>query len=263
MSVKLLARIALIVTAFVVFCVASPVFAKKPAKQPVSKSMAVKSRASARKPVIPLGMSFCSSDLGRIVVGNQAGVLKIYASDHHGVVFTKDAPNTDMTGVDGTIWAPLADKHRQAIFQAVNIRDQEVGDVSKALIVHYRALPALTAVAMLGVIGSIPDEHQLSFTTAGEIRHFLASLLKTEKDVSVRRQAVLALALCAEVDEPAVQDVIAFMTQSHNAWETFTTRQFFEYHKDQIRNLPTVPQLRREVLTSGNPYAMEIANLLD
>ncbi len=213
--------------------------------------------------VVQLGASFTSNDLKRIVVGNQAGILKIYNADHSSVVFIKDAKGIDMVGIDGVLWAPLTDAHRTAIFGALNIADSEMVAVSHALIKNFNEIPKLQALAMLGVIGSIPDEKVLPDDASEHIRQFLAGLLTSQKNVVLRRQAVLSLALCDETDEATVQSVIAFMTQSHNAWETFTTRQFFQYHKDYIRSLPGSAGLVQEVQASGNPYASDIAALFN
>jgi hypothetical protein len=239
---------------------------KKPVTTANAKSgLGAKPAAPARKPSktpIPLGERFMSTDLERIFVGNQAGILKVYNASKV-VVFKKDAAGTDMEGVDGIQWAPLADKHRTAILGALNIGDGEVASVSAKVISNYRSLPqGRNAVALLGLIGSIPGQ-RLPAASGTQIRQFLSGLLASEKDVSVRRQAVLALALCADTDESTVRSVITFMTASHNAWETFTTRQFFEYHRDEIRAMSSAVEIKRLLGTSGNPYSADIVSLLN
>jgi hypothetical protein len=236
--------------------------AKKPAAATQAGLGKKKPAAPAPKPAptpIQLGATFSSTDFARLFVGNQAGLLKIYTPDHKSVVFIKDAEGTDMVGVDGTMWAPVAEKHRKAIFEALGINESEVGDIADKIITHYKELPLPRhAIAILGIIGSMPKE-QLTPERSTQIREFLTGLLASEKNVAIRRQAVLALALCAETDEPTVKSVITFMTASHNAWETFTTRQFFEYHKDYIRSLPDAIELRQLLEASGNPYSDDIA----
>lgn len=228
--------------------------AAKPKPAPPSKPAPV---------VVPLGATFTSADLDRIFVGNQAGVLKVYAADKKTVVFTKDAPGTDMKGVDGTQWAPLNDGHRTAILGALGIGDTEVQTVARGIIAKFPSIrPQRTGVAILGVIGSHPAA-RLDSATGVEIRRFLGELLSSQKDVSMRRQAVLALALCATTDADTARSVVKFMASSTNAWETFTTRQYFEYHKDLIRSLPEAPEIRRSLETSGNPYASDIVKLLN
>lgn len=226
----------------------------KPAPKPAPKPLAAP---------VALGASFTSVDLDRIFVGNQAGVLKIYDKDKKTVLFTKDAPGTDMKGVDGTQWAPITDVHRTAIFGALGIGGAETAEVARKLVASYRSVKGQRmTIALLGVIGSTPDPG-LGADVAGEIRTFLGGLLASEKDVSVRRQAVLALALCATTDATAANQVVTFMKSSSNAWETFTTRQYFEYHKDRIRSLPEALEIRKGLEASDNPYAPDIVKLLN
>lgn len=246
--------------------VAAPA-AKKPAPAKTGGALggAKPAPKPAPKPIgtpVALGATFTSVDLDRIFVGNQAGVLKIYDKDKKSVLFTKDAPGTDMKGVDGTQWAPLTDVHRAAIFGALGIGGTETSEVARKLIASYRSVKGQRmTIALLGVIGSTPDPG-LAPDVAGQIRTFLAGLLASEKDVSVRRQAVLALALCATTDATTAKQVVAFMASSKNAWETFTTRQYFEYHKDRLRSLPEAIEIRKGLEASGNPYAPDIVKLL-
>jgi len=79
------------------------------------------------------------------------------------------------------------------------------------------------------------------------------------KSVIVRRQAVLSLALLRDVDARCVDSVVAFMGRSHNAWETFTTKQFFEYHRAFVQSLPQAASVRARLQDSGNPYGPDIA----
>ena len=253
---------------------AAPASKKAPPKKPApatGKSSGALGGGTTPKPapkptpqVVALGAAFTSADLDRVFVGNQAGVLKIYDKDKKTVLFVKDANGTDMRGVDGTQWAPIADKHRTAIFTALGIGDAEAVAVARKIIDVFPSIKnGRSAVAVLGVLGSLSGERLPAAEGVG-IRRFLSGLLESQKkDVSMRRQTVLALALCAETDADTVNAVVRFMGDSHNAWETFTTRQFFEYHKDRTRSLPEAVDIRQRIEASGNPYAADIAKLLN
>lgn len=205
---------------------------------------------------VPLGTHFTSSDLARVTIGNQAGILKIVGADGQ-VLFMKDAPNVSMQGIDGTLWAPVSEKHREAIFKALCIEPGEVGAVAQAIMRNFERLRRAEAIALLGVLGSVPDAHVSSV----DIRRFLAQRLQGG-DVRTHRLAVLSLALDDEMDYETVDCVLDFLQGSHNAWETFTTQQFFEYHRAWLRACPQASQVCRRVEASGNPYAPQILSLL-
>lgn len=214
------------------------------------------------KPIpIQLGAHLTSEDLARIAVGNQAGILKIVSADGARVLFIKDAPNVSMRGIDGVAWAPLNNAHRRAILEALVIGDDEVDAITCAMLDHFGRLYPREAVALLGALGSIPDR-RMSRPTQGRLRGFLASLLERSTDVRVHRLAVLSLALVNQVDEATVSHVIDFMSASHNAWETFTTQQFFAYHRGFIHASPRGPEMLRRIEASGNPYVPDILAVL-
>jgi hypothetical protein len=253
-----------IFTLLLVLGLCAPLLAATPVKKPAPKPAAKKpvAKKPAPKAIVILGKNFTSLDLDRMFVGNQAGILKIFTNDKKGVLFVKDAPNTDMKGIDGTLWAPVTDRHRNEILAALGIPDSELVNVSNNLMKHFSKLKKREAIAVLGLIGSLPDG-RLADTQASTISDFLESLLKKEKDVIVRRQATLSLALLDEVDDATVLAVVDFMKSSANAWETFTTKQFFEYHLKYIRSRPSLGTIRERVTASGNPYSEAIAGMLD
>lgn len=227
-------------------------WAAAPARKPVA------ARPAAKPVTVPLSGRVASTDLARIFVGNQAGVLKIYGRDRKTVLFVKDAPGVDMVGIDGIMWARLEERHRTAIFTALEIRDDELGGLAAAIMRHFPKLQQTQAVALLGVIGSVRDG-RLAPGTAVEIRRFLEKQMAGNKNVVVRRQAVLSLGLLASIDLQTVESMLAFMARSRNAWETFTTKQFFEYHREFVRGIPGV---RDRVHATGNPYSADIAAAL-
>jgi len=221
-------------------------------------------RAAFGKPIehrsaeasIPLGKHLTSRDLARVTIGNQAGILNIVAADAE-LGFMKDAPNVSMQGIDGTLWAPVSDRHREAIFKALRIEPAEVGDVAQAIMRSFERLRRAEAIALLGVLASVPDDN----VSSAEVRRFLAQRLQGG-DVRTHRLAVLSLALDDRIDFETVESVLDFLRDSHNAWETFTTQQFFEYHRAWLRACPQASQVCKRVEASGNPYAPQILSLL-
>jgi len=151
----------------------------------------------------------------------------------------------------------VTSEDRRRILEAMSISESEIDTVTRAIITHFDQLPQRQAVALLGVIAAT-HEHGTT-GVSGDVRAFLGSLIGSARDVSLRRQCVLALAIAKATDETTVRRVIAFMTESHNAWETFTTQQFFEFHRDFVRSLSTAPSLTEALERSGNPYAHDIA----
>lgn len=220
----------------------------KPAS-PKPKTVGIVARPVA-KPTLMLGRSFSSADLGRIAVGNQAGVLKVYGRDRS-VAFIKDAPGISMQGIDGTQWAPLEARHRVAILAALDIGGEEAPVVATAIMRNWKKISQREGIALLGVIGS--------GGASPELIRFLEAEMSGNKNVVVRRQAVLSLALLRNVDARCVDSVVAFMSRSRNAWETFTTKQFFEYHKSFVQSLPQAASVRARLQGSGNPYGPDIA----
>lgn len=209
----------------------------------------------------PRGRAVSADDLGRVLVGYQAGVLKIVARDGRTVLFIKQKEGSSLQGVDSVEFAPLSEQHRQGIFRAMEIGQQELGAVAHGLMNGFRSLPATKAVAILGVLASTPDM-RFPERAGGRVRTFLSALLRSERDPKVRRMAVLSLALADRTDEATVTAVLDFMEASHNAWETFTTQQYFEYHCGFVRGLPSSGHIRRRLARSGNPYGPIIAGNL-
>lgn len=207
---------------------------------------------------IPTGRSVVTAaDLDRVEIGYMAGVLKIASADGR-IVFVKRRAGSDLVAIDSVEYAPLDDGDRHDIFRALRIHERELDAVSQGLMHDYSRLPHTKAIAILGVIASSSDP-SLSWDNAQRIRNFLADRLKAEKDVKVHRMAVLSLALAAETDRRTVDAVLDFMDRSNNSWETFTTQQFFRYHRDEIRSHAWGWNVRRRLATTGNPYGPIIA----
>lgn len=209
----------------------------------------------------PTGRAISAETLGRVLVGYQAGVLKIVAADGETVLFIKEMEGSSLKAVDSVEFAPLTERHRSGIFQALEIGHHEVSRVAHGLMHEFQSLPATKAIAVLGVLASTPDA-RLSAEAAGRTRSFLCGLLRSERDPKVRRMAVLSLALAHRTDDATVAAVVGLLESSHNSWETFTTQQYFEYHRGFIQSMRGHGQIRRRIARSGNPYApMIVAKL--
>lgn len=217
-------------------------------------------KPTALPPTTPLGATFLVSDLRRIVVGNQAGILKVTSRETGPPAFIKDAPGTEMKGIDGVQWAPLQDRHRQAILAALGIQDTEIDAVADKCVTSFDRLPPLQTLGLLGLLASHTNG-QVTPATRQKIHELVATLLK-KQDVVLRRHAVLALALASSTDEPTVGKVVEFMAASSNAWETFSVQQFFDYHRTEIRQMSSIEDIRQRVQSSGNPYATPVLQML-
>lgn len=196
-----------------------------------------------------------AAELDRVEIGYMAGVLKVCDSRGN-VLFARHRPGSDLVAIDSVEYAPLDDAQRNEILHALGVRDPDAA--ARGLVEDYGRLPHTKALAVLGVLAATPNG--LSGGYAEAVRTFVAARLKAESDVKVHRMAVLTLALAAETDERCVNAVLGLMDRSHNAWETFTTQQFFDYHRDEIRSWPTFWAIKARLSATGNPYGQRIAS---
>lgn len=209
------------------------------------------------RPEVWLSPRLRGDDLTRIKVGDQAGLLKVTATDGVTDLFIKDDPRISIKALDTVYLARISTRDRSRVMDAIGVGESEIATILRTVADRFDALPQRQAVALLGVLAAAPDA-QLD-ATGPALRAFLARTLLTSQDVSLRRQCVLSLAIAGNTDEASIKAVITFMTQSHNAWETFTTQQFFQYHGDAIRALPNAVALIEALVDSGNPYAADLA----
>ena len=230
----------------------------QPSPKAAGAQVAAKIAASlpAATPEVWLGARLRGGDLDRIRVGDQAGLLKVASGDGTTDLYLKQDPRISIKALDTVLLARVTADDRHRILDALGVTEGEAGAVFDAISRHFDQLPQRSAVALLGVIAAAP-ERDLGGTAAA-IRSFLSRTLLTSHDVSLRRQCVLALAVASATDEASVRSVIEFMSQSHNAWETFTTQQFFQYHGDYVRTLPSATILADALNATGNPYAPDI-----
>lgn len=166
-------------------------------------------------------------DLKRLAIGNQASILKIFDDQRQEVVFFK--------GLDDRQQAKLTASDRMGMRQALGIPDGRVHEAAEMLLGGYDQLPKRETVALLGVLASsdlgAPEIHS-------KIQAFLVERMLNDKDIAVRRQATLALALCDTVDPATVEQVTQKYSRTDNLWETFPVQQFFEYHAGVIKLMP-------------------------
>lgn len=192
-------------------------------------------------------------DLKRLAIGNQASILKIFDDQRQQVVFFK--------GLDDRQQAKLTAADRQGIRQALGIPDGQVHEVAEILIGGYDQLPKRETVALLGALASTPE---LSVNPAehARIQAFLVERMLTDKDIAVRRQATLALALCDTVEPATVEQVAQHYSKTDNLWETFPVQQFFEYHASVIKQMPGYRSVVQQVGGVNSLYTPNILQYL-
>lgn len=190
--------------------------------------------------------------LKRLMIGNQAGIVKILGPNRKGVSYAR--------GIDDRSLARLDDEARDSIFGALNFKEQQLPGLAQSLIAGYSKLPKKEAVALLGALGSKPD---LEPATRAQIEAHLLRVMETDKDVTARRQAILALALLPEVSSETTERVVKLFEHSENLWETFPVQQYFEYHAAQVRQLQTYAQLRERIGQVRSLYTPNVLSYLD
>lgn len=163
------------------------------------------------------------TDLKRVMVGNQAGLLK---------VLTPERKVAHTRGIDDRNLALMSESDREALLSPLGIGRAHYGKVATQLMKDFDTLPRKEAVAVLGALGS--SQH-LDPATRSEIEGFMVRTVQKSPDVYARRQAVLALAVLPEIQPATVEAVVSHYEKSTNLWETFPVQQFFEYHSPRIK----------------------------
>lgn len=194
------------------------------------------------------------TDLKRIRVGNQASLIKIMDATNKKAVYTR--------GLDGVLWAPVLETHRQSIFNALGISPGSLDQVATQLMNGYAGYKQKKeCLALLGIIGSSSGP-SLSDGTRSKLQSFLVKNMQSSKDVVLRRQACLNLALQNFLDPGSAEAVTLFYEKSKNLWETFPVQQFFEYQKDRISLLPNKNQIRARIAAIKEIYTPNILKFL-
>ena len=193
--------------------------------------------------------------LKRLAVGNQGAILKVWNQDATDVAYYR--------GLDDRDTAPYDDEDQEALLNNLGYA-QSVATTAQEVMDGFMQLPRREAVAYLGLIHSIPDSSRLDPPDEVDIaiKNFLVQVLKSDKDVVVRRQACLALAL-GEPDQEVVNAILDFYAGSENLWETFPVQQFFEYQSGKIRRMPGLADTRARVSAVNSLYTPAALRYLD
>jgi hypothetical protein len=193
-----------------------------------------------------------SSDLTRLQLAPQIGILKVLSPDRLGVAYSR--------GFDDYHMAPIDDSTRASILQALGLTPNRLAWATHDIISNFPNMPRREGVAFLGLALSYP---KLDTSTQDRAEKFLVQVLQADKDVVVRRQALLALALKPKVSARTTESVIQLYEHSDNLWETFPVQQFFEYHAAQVRALSNYPQLRQRLAAVNSLYTPALLQSLD
>ncbi len=230
---------------------AKPVTATPTPASPVTASPA---KASAPPPVLTENLVFpqAKTELKRLMIGNQAGIVKVLGPNREGVSYTR--------GIDDKNIARFSDDACGSIFCALGISHDKLNKVAREIMINYSTLPRKEAVAFLGAIAASPH---LDTDTDLKAEQFMVQVMETDKDVHARRQATLALAVKHNVSSATTDRVLAHFEHSENLWETFPVQQYFEYHAGQVKRLTNFSQLRERIAAVKSLYTPAILEALD
>jgi len=192
------------------------------------------------------------TELKRLMIGNQAGIVKVLGPNREGVSYAR--------GIDDKTIARFTDDACGSIFCALGIPHERLNKVAREIMINYSTLPRKEAVALLGAIAA--NAH-LDQDTDAKAEEFLVGVMETDKDVHARRQSVLALAVKHAVSDRTTEHVLGLFEHSENLWETFPVQQYFEYHALQVRRLNNYPQLRERIAAVKSLYTPAILAALD
>jgi hypothetical protein len=235
------------------------------AYDPAAKTITVgPATASAAGPAgMPMGpglppdrLEVLKRSLKRLAVGNQGAILKVWNQDSTNVAYYR--------GLDDRDTAPYDDEDQESLLSSLGY-SQTVAATSQEIMDGFMQLPRREAVAYLGLVYSIEDESRLDPPDEVDIaiKQFLIQVMKGDKDVVVRRQACLALAVGDTLDQEVVNAILDFYAGSENLWETFPVQQFFEFQAEKIRSMPGLAQTRERVAAVNSLYTPAALRYLD
>lgn len=193
-----------------------------------------------------------SRDLKRLRIGNQGGILKVMdPSNQREMVYR---------GIDDRNMAWIEPSQRASMFTALGVPSAGLARAGDSVMGGYASLPRKEALAFLGAVGSHPGLDQVN---RQRLQAFVSEKMTSEKDVVLRRQAVLALALMHAPLDSTVERVLSLYERSENLWETFPVQMFFEYHGGEIRASQGFATVRSRVAAVNSLYTSNILGYLD
>ncbi len=222
-----------------------------------AKTITVTPSTAVAGPVVPPErLAVLKDSLKRLVVGHQGAILKIWNPEMSEVAYYR--------GIDDRAVAPYKDEDQQKIVGDLGYAST-LGSTAEEIMSAFMKLPRREAVAFLGMVHSIPDNSPLDPPDEVDIaiKKFLIQALKEDKDVAVRRQACLSLAVGDPLDDDIINAVLDFYAGSENLWETFPVQQFFEFQAAKIRRLPNLAMIRERVAAVNSLYTPAALRYLD
>lgn len=193
--------------------------------------------------------------LKRLVIGNQAGILKVWDASGQQVAYYR--------GLDDRSVAPLSGHDQQQILNQLGLTGRVDGAAEQLMAAYPGLVQKREALALLGVFNSLDGSGRISESQAARVRKFLVDRMKSDKAVEARRQAVLALAVGNGLEASTTQAVLDFYARSENLWETFPVQQFFEYQAWRLKASPDFAQVKARALSVNSLYRQNIMTYLD
>lgn len=219
-----------------------------PSKPPVVAPAAVPAPAPA-----PTGeFANLKADLKRLMVGNQAGIVKVLGPNREGVAYSRS--------IDDQQFARLDDDHCHCIFNALGLEKHRLQPTVQHILINYATLPRKECVAFLSAAACSPS---LDPGMRDKTEQFLLKVMESDTDVHARRQAILALAVQRQVSPLVAEKVLGIYEKSENLWETFPVQQFFQYHAPQLRRMANFTEMRARVAAVNSLYTPAILLFLD
>ncbi len=224
------------------------------AAKPAPGTKPVVQTKPAAAPLLTENLEFpqAKTELKRLMIGNQAGIVKVLGPNREGVSYVR--------GIDDKNIARFSDDACGSIFCALGISHDKLNKVAVEIMTNYSTLPRKEAVAFLGAV--VASAH-LTPEVDAKAEEFLVQVMETDKDVHARRQSVLALAVKHNVKELTTEHVLALYEHSENLWETFPVQQYFEYHAGQVKRLENFVVLRERIAAVKSLYTPAILAALD